>query len=716
MKHIAVLLLLFVALTGKAQFQYHVDQSIPVDVNGGSVEMPWAGGLNAVQYNTMDLNNDQVDDLVLFDRMAAKVITFLSENNRYRYAPEFEKLFPAEIVDFLILRDFDGDGRKDLFTGDVFGIRVFHNTSVPGELTWEPFYFFSAFSRSEVILTKGLSGTINLKLQFDDLPAVVDADGDGDLDLFCMDWGGSGRIEFHRNMSIEEFGHRDSLKFELVTKSWGGVAECDCAEFAFFNEDCGISGGRTKHQGGKSLLILDTNGDGEKDLLLSEAECDRLSHLLNEGTVDAAVFSASSLFPSPPAIFPFYPSAYFEDVDFDGVKDLMVSTNLFSKNEPGIDLKQSNWFYKNTGSNNNPDFSFQTKSFLQSSMIDVGDNAVPAVADADGDGDLDLLISHNGNPSTVVFFENVGSFREPVFSLKEEDYLGLSSLGFSNMKIQAIDVNRDQRMDLVFTATLNGATGLYMMLNKARGKFDFSGVVPEKINFTFSSAENLHLTDVDGDGNPDILRGRNTGALEYWGNSGNMTFTLEDPQFMGIGVNSLSVNLITFVSDLDVDGRPDLMLCDHTGRIRIVSDYRKARSIGEAVDEILADPDGTPYAANLGGRIWPVSANLFAGSRPAIIVGTSLGGMRVLRPDEGSSIASLSIYPNPVRGADERLIIITNASGTIEIFAPTGQLVQPAFTLPSGFTSLNVEFLPKGLYIFRFFTPNSVTSRRIIVH
>ena len=57
--------------------------------------MPWAGGLNAAHYNTMDLNHDGKDDLVLFDRTADKVITFLQQNNQYQYAPDYESFFPG---------------------------------------------------------------------------------------------------------------------------------------------------------------------------------------------------------------------------------------------------------------------------------------------------------------------------------------------------------------------------------------------------------------------------------------------------------------------------------------------------------------------------------------------------------------------------------------------------------------------------------------------
>src|SRR6188768_4343608 len=88
-----------------AQFTYVLDNSIPVEVDKVSLPMAWAGGLNAAQYNTMDLNQDGKDDLVLYDRMASKVITFLRVDNTYQYAPGYENIFPAELENWLLLRD-----------------------------------------------------------------------------------------------------------------------------------------------------------------------------------------------------------------------------------------------------------------------------------------------------------------------------------------------------------------------------------------------------------------------------------------------------------------------------------------------------------------------------------------------------------------------------------------------------------------------------------
>ena len=98
MSRLAWVFLWFAPLVTRAQFTYSLDTSIPVqDSDGRALPMPWAGGLNAANVNTMDLNGDGKDDLVLFDRMAGKIITFLRADDRYIAAPEYEALFPPEI-------------------------------------------------------------------------------------------------------------------------------------------------------------------------------------------------------------------------------------------------------------------------------------------------------------------------------------------------------------------------------------------------------------------------------------------------------------------------------------------------------------------------------------------------------------------------------------------------------------------------------------------
>src|SRR5690606_1324342 len=130
----------------KAQFTYCLEQNVPVsNIDGEPLALPWLGGLNAAQINTMDLDGDGRDDLVLFDRMANKVIALRAEENRYVPAPEYESFFPEGITNWLLLRDYNCDGTKDIFTGDILGIKVYKNVSTSERLQWEPYLFDTGF-------------------------------------------------------------------------------------------------------------------------------------------------------------------------------------------------------------------------------------------------------------------------------------------------------------------------------------------------------------------------------------------------------------------------------------------------------------------------------------------------------------------------------------------------------------------------------------------
>jgi hypothetical protein len=723
MRIVQFFFLLFFPATAMAQtsFQFRLETSIPVSQNGIPLSSAWSGGLNSAEYNTMDLDSDEKDDLVLYDRTAQKVITYLQKDGAYEYAPHYETFFPADIYNWMLLRDFNCDGRKDLFTGHIFGISVYQNVSDGDEIKWEHFPFFDGNSTSEVILTKGLSGRINLQIQFDDLPAIDDADGDGDVDVFVMNYGGSGTIQFHKNFSMERYGICDSLDFELADPWWGGVRECECDAFAFNNEEC-ATGGRTEHAGGKSLMLMDGDADGFQDLLISEGECGILNMLDNNGPADAPQVESAPAFPlGISQEFNLYPTGYFEDLDFDGVKDFVISTNIFSKSSYDVNLRESNWYYKNTGSNDNPTFQLQTKSFLQNTMIDAGDNVVPAFADADGDGDFDMFLSNNDFPATVSLYRNTGSAFEPSFESQNPDFADLSTEGFILMKIQTADINADGRIDLVLTATKaeENFTDIFYLLNKNSQGMDFSGQSVTRLNFQVSRGDNVSFIHIDNDGRIDILKGRTNGAVEYWRHAEGINFVLENPQFMGMEANVFSTRRSFAAADLDADGNIDLVIGDETGRIKIIPSFRGADHITDALQDVVFNELSQGYyAPNLGGRVWPATVDLYGTGKPVIALGSVLGGVRILRNvNDETPFPVINVYPNPVAPALEKLIISTNRNASLQIFSASGQQVRPAIDVPEKeIVQLALHDYAAGVYILRFSVDNKTYIRRLVVY
>jgi hypothetical protein len=717
----------------RSQFTYAIDQTIPVkDANGDALTLPWAGGLNATQYNTLDLDGDNEEDLVLFDRTSNKPITFLNESGRYIYAPQYEKLFPS-LTNWLLIRDFNCDGRKDIFTGDILGISVFVNVTQSGEqLDWEKFLFFSGPGnpKSDVLLTKGFSGLINLQLQFDDLPAIHDMDGDGDLDILSMRYQGEGTIEFHQNFSKERHETCDSLEFERVTLKWGNFIECDCGVFAFDNTDCPpSSGGRTKHAGGKALLAFDIDNDQDQDLLFSEAECTDLFLLRNVGTMNDASFLSAELFPaSDPASFPHFPAPFYEDVNFDGTSDLIVSPNVFNKDQLGIDLKNSNWYYNNTGTQQLPEFSFVEKNFLQQQMIDVGDNSVPAFFDMDVDGDQDMIIGQNADAErlsgSIFYYENKGTASVPSFGHVSDDYLEISSLLLYNIKPQFADADADGKIDLVLTATslITGTTNLYYLANKTANGVDFSGQLLNTISFTLLYSEHIHMTDVDRDGINDILIGKSNGSVQYWKNNGpggSFNFSLIDNTFAELGPSVERQSLSLFSADLNADGKADLLLGDQFGTLGIINDYRTASELN-IIDDIIFNPLREEYGVqNLGGRIWPAAVSLFNSNKPEIVVGNIMGGLQVLRNDEGHSLPEepfIQIYPIPVERT-QLLNIMIDRHATVQVITPIGQeLAAPVSISSNQIHTFKVSNFASGLYVLRIVVNGKTYSRRIVVY
>ena len=224
------LALLLVANSSLAQFQYRFNQDVPVVQGDNVLAMAWAGGLNAGQYNIIDLDNDEIDDLMIFDRDNNKPLTFLNDGSSYNYAPEFEHLFPEELESWVLFRDYNCDGKADIFTSSIFGMSLYENVSSPGgPLEWLLVH--------ETIFTEGLGGQINLQVSSLDLPAISDVDGDGDLDILAFKFAIGGGVHFHQNMSVERTGKCD-IDLVKITDRYGDFAECTCDEYVFGTDAC----------------------------------------------------------------------------------------------------------------------------------------------------------------------------------------------------------------------------------------------------------------------------------------------------------------------------------------------------------------------------------------------------------------------------------------------------------------------------------------------
>ncbi|WP_224995573.1 T9SS type A sorting domain-containing protein [Cesiribacter sp. SM1] len=685
MQHNFYLLSLFFALlltpfSSRGQ-AYQYETGVPVSVGQQNLQMPWAGGLNAVQASLADVNGNGEPELVLFDRGSSQVQVFAQTAQGWVWLPQERFRFPADITNWLLLVDYNGDGRKDLFTSTPAGVRVFENSAAAGQpAAWSLAY--------QLLEYPGSNAAVNLLVNSGDVPLIADTDGDGDIDIASFDPSGTGTIRWYKNVGVENFGRSDTLVFELADRHWGGLTECACKELAFNYAACPDEGGRAAqrplHAGGKSLLWQDLNGDAVPDLLLGDEECTYLYYLPNAGTAAAPVFNTfDTKLPGAATAtdFPF-PAAYALG------DDILVSTNLKTAGAQ-MDYGHSLWLYEQQPGGG---YSLTQNDFLQGQQLDAGEEARPAFIDIDADGDLDLLLGNRGQLQAdgyyakLQLYENTGSAGAPAFSLKEADFLGLSAAKHQYLQPQFADYNGDGAPDLLLTVYNSAANKVRVLvyLNTAASgmPLQFSGSQVQDVAVPLTTLDYPYYYDVTGDGLLDVLAGRFDGSLRLYTNTGTLAapaFELSSAAYKGFALDNVRRHLIPSVGDADGNGQPDLVVSDATGDVRILHSFLRGDASAAAAQTVAVEVDDSAFGARLGDKSWPVLAHLWAAEVPALVVGQIGGGLVLLRngqalpPPGEEQRFELLVYPNPAYLATVK--IQTNAPAQIRVLSMLGQVI-----------------------------------------
>lgn len=719
---------------------------IPFSVNGQELPNALAGGLNNPQLSEVDFNNDGIMDLFVFDRQGNVILPFLHDgvpgSPHYTYAPEYTAGFPP-LSNWVLLRDFNGDGIADLFAySNVPGI--------DGIMVWRGYYdeqdriafrqvmFPNPYRLIYFPLPNGSS--TQLFVTRIDYPAVVDVDGDGDLDILTFGVAG-GYMEYYANRSIEMGLGTDTLVYRLASTCWGGFYESGFTEAVdlaaapgqcfspLLPEDGPIE---TRHAG-STILAFDANGNGVKDLVLGDISFNNLNFLSNGGTPSLAWFTnQDNFFPSydVPVSLPVFPVAFLIDLDRDGKKDLAVAPNASSSSEDRVVL----WWYRN------PQgvpyhFELRQRNFLVETMIDLGTGANPAFADVNGDGLTDLLIGNGSfyqpfgvKASRLFLFLNVGTATEPAFQLADDDFLGMSQIAAATFNLAPAfgDIDGDGDVDLLVGEDF-GMMYYFENLAGPGNPMQFAAHQYPYMNIDVGIASTPFLFDLNRDGRTDLIIGNRTGILHYFPNTGTpglpfFQAELSAPNVAFLGrVDARAPGFFSGYSApvvLEADGEFQLFTGSEQGRIRSFSVWE---ADFEAPFPLLSDNWGGIAA---GARSRPAFADLDSDGLLEVAVGNERGGIHIFATDlpaqapnpvaEMPAASEVRVFPNPAR--EEVFFSLPegfDATVVLQIFSSDGRLLRQALRWEPVWQESLVG-LPAGLYFWRIQGKSGTYSGKVV--
>ncbi|MCO6501060.1 MAG: T9SS type A sorting domain-containing protein [Vicingus serpentipes] len=735
------LLLLFISTDSIAQLTFtRNDSIIMINMNGDTLKNPFAGGFNSVQFSDIDLNIDGFKDLFVFEKADGRITPFINEGipnkESYIHAPQYIQNFP-DLYGWVLLRDYNCDGKMDIFTYVSGGVAVYKNTSTTS----------LSFELQTKSIKSKYTNLINLYVSSADIPAIDDIDGDGDLDILTFGLFYPNRIEYHKNLSKETYGNCDSLTYELRNNCWGYFSESNSSNSVTLFDTCSFNIGSPERTGkenkhaGSTLLTLDVDGNNSKDLVLGDVSFNNMTLLYNgDNSINldsSSIIAQDSLFPSNnlstnPVDINVFPAGFYLDVNNDNKKDLIVTTNCSG----GCENNNNVWYYKNNNTTINPDFDLQTTSFLQDGMIEVGEASHPVFFDYNADGLMDIVIGNYGdfkpgtNPTnyktSLWLYKNIGTNNTPAYQLIDSDYVNISSMnldiGASQPTLRLIptfgDIDNDGDEDMII-GDFKGVLHYFENTAGAGNTANFTLNTPQYAGIDIGNYASPQLIDLNKDLLLDLVIGKSNGYISYYQNTG----TLTTPSFTLI---TDSLGYVRTKRFNDFNGYSTPFVFDDNGSYKLM-----AGSYGGGIylyDNIDGNLSGTfSIIDSIYLNIWEGShsfvnlADITNDGNLDLLVGNFTGGVAFYKgsisnttPKHINQTSPIQIYPNPTSN-----IININmgnnqlSNASIDVINVLGKIIYNKEVLKQEVT-LNLNHYPNGVYFIRFSNHIGSTIYKIV--
>ena len=271
-----------------------------------------------------------------------------------------------------------------------------------------------------------------------------------------------------------------------------------------------------------SVYAADVDGDGDQDVLSASRLDDKIAWYENDGGLPP-VFTAHIITTAADGAS----SVYAADVDSDGHTDVLSA----SQNDGKIA-----WYENDGGS---------LPTFTSHTITTAADGARSVyAADLDSDGDLDVL-SASWEDNKVAWYENNGA-SPPAFTTHV-----ITTNADDAHAVYAADVDRDGDLDVLSASWMDKTIAWYE--NDGDSPPAFSRHV---ITTAADGAYAVHVADVDGDGDPDVLSAsQNDDKIAWYENSGETPPAFTSHTITTNAAGALSV----YAVDVDRDGDTDVL-------------------------------------------------------------------------------------------------------------------------------------------------------------